>query len=926
MRSLVKSSAITWVVLGLIISLWGSEACGQNLTAKIEGDQVVVTLGGKVFTSYKFAQSLKKPYFWPVNGSVSGKSVTAESIEPFPHHNSLFFGCDYVNGGNYWQSTNDRGQILSQGPKIVTASGSEVVFTDECLWKQPGKDAVIRDHRRVTISAPGRDLRFIDFVITLEPLTKIRIERTNHSLFSARVVPELSVNSGGVLINAEGKEKEKGTFGVPSAWCDYRGSRNGITEGIAILQHPTNKWFPSKWFTRDYGFMSPTPMYWPENEKHTSFAKGELLTLRYRVIVHAGTTREPEIAEMFADYAKTFEISSDELDELFAEVLAYKAGQSRKGLVAVAKLVNETYYSAEARKKLAGRLGKVLAADTSFASKKFACEQLSLIGTEDDVPALAKLLVDEKTSDIARLGLERISGGKVDEALVGALGKLSGRSKVGVINTLGQRGSKDAVEALDGLVYDQDEAVASASLIALGKIGGRNATGAIKKATEKLKGRTRDAALDAYLTCADRLVARGRKRRAVNIYKGLNSKKNPSLIQAAAMRSLLAVSANPETAARALKTDDPQVQAAVFEKIRESQQADIIKAAVEYYPKLSTTAQVQFISSLKDGGNAEVLKIVSGAAKSDVAELRTASLKSLGRVGNNSSISLLAKAAATSAGNEQKCARQSLIDISFDGADAVIVKAIGSAKGQVKCELIKAAAERRTASIGKTLLTCAKDADGEVRLAAIKALGTIADTSAFGEIVNMLVKTRGTKERKELERTTVLLVKASNEPQQLTASLLARYPSVKAPAGKNSLLSVLSELGGDEVLAVLRIALKDDDIEVRKTAIRSLSDWSNAKPADDLLGAAKQDPDQTNQILAVRGCIKLTCLPSGRPVEETVKMLSGAMAVARASEKKTILAALPKVNCPAALELAKSCLGDEAIKADAELAIAAMAK
>ena len=38
------------------------------------------------------------------------------------------------------------------------------------------------------------------------------------------------------------------------------GARGGVTEGIAIFQHPGNRWYPSKWFTRDYGFFSPTPM------------------------------------------------------------------------------------------------------------------------------------------------------------------------------------------------------------------------------------------------------------------------------------------------------------------------------------------------------------------------------------------------------------------------------------------------------------------------------------------------------------------------------------------------------------------------------------------------------------------------------------------------------------------------------------------
>jgi len=290
----------------------------------VEKDKVVVTIDDKLFTCYKFGKEQKYPYFWPVNGPASGKSVTTETSQPYPHHHSLFFGCDKVNGGNYWQESNERGQIVSEGPKITEASGERIVFTDECLWQQPGKKPIIQDRRRIVITAPapaspdasrgsgpneglppiGVLRRFIDFEITIEPLTDITILKSNHSLFSARLVPELSVKSAGTLVNAEGKTGEKGTWGVGSAWCDYFGTRDGITEGIAIMQHPGNRWFPSKWFTRDYGFFSPTPMYWLEGGK-LDLAKGERLTLRYRVVVHTGDTKTADIKGIFKQYKQS---------------------------------------------------------------------------------------------------------------------------------------------------------------------------------------------------------------------------------------------------------------------------------------------------------------------------------------------------------------------------------------------------------------------------------------------------------------------------------------------------------------------------------------------------------------------------------------------------------------------------------------------
>jgi len=272
------------------------------INASLEKDQIDISVAGRLFTSYKFSASQKYPYFWPVNGPATGTSITTETSEPFPHHHSLFFGCDRVNGGNYWQEGNERGQILSQGPKIVEAQGELILFTDECMWKQPGQDPIMRDLRRVTVAAPDDARRIIDFEITMEPLTDIRIEKSNHSLFSARVMPELSVASGGTLINAEGASAEKGTLGVKSPWCDYSGTRNGVTEGIAIFQNPNNRWYPAPWFTRDYGFFSPTPMYWLEGDV-LKLAKGETLALRYRVVIHSGHAKAAGVADLFRQYA-----------------------------------------------------------------------------------------------------------------------------------------------------------------------------------------------------------------------------------------------------------------------------------------------------------------------------------------------------------------------------------------------------------------------------------------------------------------------------------------------------------------------------------------------------------------------------------------------------------------------------------------------
>ena len=276
----------------------------QEVSATKVGNRIDVTIGEQFFTSYRFQPDEKYPFFFPVNGPVSGAGVTSMRNGQYPHHSSLFFGCDRVNGGNYWQEGLERGRIISVGARIVEAKGERVVIEDECLWKRPDAEAPIMDRRKIIISAPSPELYQLDFDIEMEMLIDVTIQKTNHSLVSARVDPDLTVKQGGVMINSEGKQGEKGTFGVGAAWIDCYGERKTGKEGIAIMQHPSNRWYPSPWFTRDYGFMSPTPMYWSENGKTTDLKKGEKIALRYRVLIHKGDSQEAGIATLFEQYMK----------------------------------------------------------------------------------------------------------------------------------------------------------------------------------------------------------------------------------------------------------------------------------------------------------------------------------------------------------------------------------------------------------------------------------------------------------------------------------------------------------------------------------------------------------------------------------------------------------------------------------------------
>lgn len=306
------------VLASLICSgIWADSA--QRVAARMEGDRIVVEVDGSVFTEYLFGDELKYPFFYPVVGPASGKSVTTWDQNPFPHHSSLYVSLDYVRSdgvetfGNYWQPRNrlDTGQIFSRNPRVVEASGGRVILKDDTEWIVPGAGVhQINGRHKTTIWAPSPSIRIMDFEIELDALLDLRIGPTGHSFFAARMRPELAVGctsrgaayaekGTGTIVDSEGNIDETETFRKDSSWAAYYGRQDGAAEGLAIMQHPRNS-LRGRWFTRNYGFMSPTPF---AHDGTVEMPEGTTFNFSFRVVVFAGDHEEADIEGWYEDFA-----------------------------------------------------------------------------------------------------------------------------------------------------------------------------------------------------------------------------------------------------------------------------------------------------------------------------------------------------------------------------------------------------------------------------------------------------------------------------------------------------------------------------------------------------------------------------------------------------------------------------------------------
>jgi len=265
--------------------------------------QILVRWNNHPLTVYRAHASQKYPYFYPVNGPVSGLSLTAESCLPYPHHRGLWLGCDPLNGGNYWSDGPlEQGQIRSVGLKLGEADESTVSFTDRCEWIRKDAPSPMKDERRFLLTRHQDRLWTIDIDFQLTACQDVSVKRAKHSLFAIRAAADISPSYGGILINSEGGKGAEGTYGKEAKWCGYYGKRAShpdVVEGISIMTHPENPWRPV-WFTREYGHLSPSPFNFLDTP--WTLAEGKSITLKYRVALHAGSPQEADLNAVYRQW------------------------------------------------------------------------------------------------------------------------------------------------------------------------------------------------------------------------------------------------------------------------------------------------------------------------------------------------------------------------------------------------------------------------------------------------------------------------------------------------------------------------------------------------------------------------------------------------------------------------------------------------
>ena len=227
------------------------------------------------------------------------------------------------------------------------------------------------------------------------------------------------------------------------------------------------------------------------------------------------------------------------LEQSFELLKGYKPADDPTVLIPIDQAVMNVHGNAAARAALEQRLAGYLDASYASVARSFVCRELAIIGSPASVPGLGPLLLDDELSVFARQALERIPGPEADEALRDAILKSRGKTRIGIINSVAVRRDPRSVALLLKAASEEPEAIAAVAK-ALGEIGTTESAKALETFRGKGTPAQRLAVADAFLICAERLIASGERAQAVKIIEPLTDSSQPAHVRLAANRALSA--------------------------------------------------------------------------------------------------------------------------------------------------------------------------------------------------------------------------------------------------------------------------------------------------------------------------------------------------------------------------------------------------
>jgi HEAT repeat protein len=618
-----------------------------------------------------------------------------------------------------------------------------------------------------------------------------------------------------------------------------------------------------------------------------------------------------------------------EMDGLFAQAARYQIGDNMEPLRQVESLVRQALSDSSIREHVRKEMPQLLAPPATFAARRFACQQLAILGDESALPHLARLLRTRDDVGFACLTLAVYPPGKADKVLREALPDTRGLECVQLLHTIGDRRDPKAVTSLIKLARSDDLPAAEAAIIALGQIGDSAARKAIL-GLEVAGSALGSALLEAEARIAEQLVKAGDRKHAAAIYEKQLRPTRPAAVRRAALSALLSLDSDggEQRILQTLSGSDEALRPVALAAVRSLPAATASQRFARELPALSGPEQVLLLESLMIRGDAAARSAMLTGLQAPSPEVRIAAAQALAQIGDASCVPALAKALAVEVEPSATRKLAAFLGRLPGGAetDEALIRQVQAAYGETRARLLAALAQRHSPAVIATLFAETSNPQDAVLKAAYHGLASQNLGDQISTLLQKFVSVRDPGIRAELEPFVAQAV--VNADTEIRSKALRQALSRPCePETRCALLPLLAVCGDDQCLAALITALGESNSQIHDAAVRTLADWPNTSAWQALLEVWRSETNDSRRLLALRALVRLADENNSHPDQQLIdryrELLRGAQ---NEDELRLVLGALGGLGHPDALKLALPLLEKPAIRPETEAAIRKIAE
>lgn len=470
--------------------------------------------------------------------------------------------------------------------------------------------------------------------------------------------------------------------------------------------------------------------------------------------------------------------------------------------------------------------------------KSYFMNQLSIVGGDNTVEALAPSMADSQLCPVVISTLEAIGSEKAAKVITASLDSEKYPCTAQAINALVGMGYVNEAARFIKCYENGDEGVKKAAMTALALSGTEEAFTVLDAASKKASYKWEPTcAVSSLILYARTIGLKGNTKKMESITKTIIANSNLPETNNYRLSAMAVLTEIKKEAAlpmllKAINDPDIAVRGGVVRLALSIKGEEATKKWIGKYAKASEQAKPDIVYMLGERGDASAVPLIYKAMEDDNSAISSEAVTALAKLLKGDAVDPILSWIQRCNNDEGLNAAATAMTTILDSKNISKVAAqLKQSDGVATVTLINLISWSGDKTYFKTVLPYASSSDMAVRATAMKSLKNLAAEKDQADLINMVVNSVERPETQALQEALAIAANSNTVIEKRSDEILA---SLAKGASKEKLIPVLAVTGGDKALRYVLNEFETGNADLRDICFSTLAGWNDYSASEAL--------------------------------------------------------------------------------------------